>query len=479
MNTCAIVRKLTQYDYAGQDRVSKMVRTGTAIAPIYERTIYIDGVFEYIKLEDPSDTYEKNYIHMMDDKNRIAEVRINVGHVFPGDIGDDVVYIVENLIGSSVMRTDTSGDEIDREEYYPFGDSSLRTFTYKRYRYVGKERDQESGLYYYGARYYAAWTCRFISVDPLAADYPQLTPYNYANQNPINDFDIDGQQDTQTESPTQNNSQNTPYGPQSQLPNTKPSLPEINGVVGPWSNEAVEKNSPHVQLDEVVVKAYPDFAYPVDDIDEKIAREGIDNFAPKLHLPEGITGGMQKEFAEWNYSNAMKNWNGLSLEDKWMEARKQIGFGALHEVAKKSMQPALEAYTMYAEMGGFGSPTGVVSKATNLMKTEAKIISSSAEVEAGASKVATEIETTAHGSERIAGPSATRGGVLTEAEVKIAKELGKKGTQGNGGFVYLQEVNPGRFNAVLENAEGKLITTMKNFSQKSINKLARNYGWKF
>ncbi|MCB0481265.1 MAG: RHS repeat-associated core domain-containing protein, partial [Flavobacteriales bacterium] len=84
------------------------------------------------------------------------------------------------------------------------GDSSLRTFTKKRYRYVGKEKDQESGLYYYGARYYAPWTCRFISVDPLAADYPYLTPYNYAGNKPITHKDIDGLQGT-GDPPVENN----------------------------------------------------------------------------------------------------------------------------------------------------------------------------------------------------------------------------------------------------------------------------------
>jgi len=131
----------------------------------------------------------------MDDKSRIAEVRINPGTAFPGDIADDVVYILEDQIGSSVARLSTSGTIIDEEEYYPFGDSSLRTFTYKRYRYVGKEKDAESGLYYYGARYYAAWTCRFISVDPLAGDYPFYTPYNYAGNKPIGKIDIDGMQE--------------------------------------------------------------------------------------------------------------------------------------------------------------------------------------------------------------------------------------------------------------------------------------------
>jgi RHS repeat-associated protein len=183
----------TQYDYSGQERVSKLVRTGTD----YERTIYIDGIFEYVKLESGS-TYEKNYIHIMDDKSRIAEVRINPGSAFPTDITDDIIFHIEDQIGSSVLRLSTTATVIDQEEYYPFGDASYRTFTYKRYRYVGKEKDQESGLYYYGARYYASWTCRFISVDPLAAKYAHLSPYNYADNNPINDFDIDGMQNNNT-----------------------------------------------------------------------------------------------------------------------------------------------------------------------------------------------------------------------------------------------------------------------------------------
>jgi RHS repeat-associated protein len=195
-----------QYDYSVQDRVSKLVRTGTDVSPIYERTIYIDGIFEYCILEDTS-TYEKNYVHIMDGGSRIAEVRI--GTAFPNDIGDNIVYILSDQIGSSSVRLDSSGTLIDIEEYYPFGDSSLRTFSSKRYRYVGKEKDQESGLYYYGARYYAAWTCRFISVDPLASKYAQLTPYNYADNNPINDFDIDGMQTLKTETSQGNNSQNT------------------------------------------------------------------------------------------------------------------------------------------------------------------------------------------------------------------------------------------------------------------------------
>jgi RHS repeat-associated protein len=195
-----------QYSYGGDQRVSKMVRTGTASNPIYERTIYIDGIFEYHILENDTDTYEKNYVHVMDDRSRIAMVRI--GDKFPDDIDEAITYTLENQINSSVARLTTNATVIDREEYYPFGDSSLRTFTKKRYRYTGKEKDIESGLYYYGARYYAPWTCRFISVDPLANDYPFYTPYNYAGNKPINKRDIDGLQEEGNEGNSKKNNSN-------------------------------------------------------------------------------------------------------------------------------------------------------------------------------------------------------------------------------------------------------------------------------
>jgi uncharacterized protein RhaS with RHS repeats len=47
-------------------------------------------------------------------------------------------------------------------------------------------------MYYYGARYYAAWTCRFVSVDPLADEYLEWSPYVYCADNPIKYIDPDG-----------------------------------------------------------------------------------------------------------------------------------------------------------------------------------------------------------------------------------------------------------------------------------------------
>ena len=57
---------------------------------------------------------------------------------------------------------------------------------------------RQTGLYYYGFRYYAAWLCRFVSVDPLQFDYPYYTPFQYAGNKPITYIDLDGLEEALT-----------------------------------------------------------------------------------------------------------------------------------------------------------------------------------------------------------------------------------------------------------------------------------------
>ncbi|WP_320019765.1 RHS repeat-associated core domain-containing protein [Labilibaculum manganireducens] len=107
-------------------------------------------------------------------------------------------YQYDNHLGSASLELDESAGIISYEEYHPFGTSSYRSgrteteTSQKRYKYVGKECDNETGLYYYGARYYASWLCRFVSVDPLQFDYPHYTPFQYAGNKPITYIDLDG-----------------------------------------------------------------------------------------------------------------------------------------------------------------------------------------------------------------------------------------------------------------------------------------------
>ena len=61
-----------------------------------------------------------------------------------------------------------------------------------RYKFNAKELDQETGWYYYGARYYDPSVSQWLSIDPLLEKYPAFNPYNYTMNNPIMLVDFDG-----------------------------------------------------------------------------------------------------------------------------------------------------------------------------------------------------------------------------------------------------------------------------------------------
>lgn len=66
--------------------------------------------------------------------------------------------------------------------------------TYTPYKFNGKELDQETGYYYYGARYYDPGTALWFGVDPLQHKYPMNSPYIYCNGNPVKFVDLDGRE---------------------------------------------------------------------------------------------------------------------------------------------------------------------------------------------------------------------------------------------------------------------------------------------
>ena len=66
-------------------------------------------------------------------------------------------------------------------------------YSFEHFTFTGKERDSETGLSYFGARYYDSDILTgWLSVDPLADKYPSLSPYNYCALNPIKVIDPNG-----------------------------------------------------------------------------------------------------------------------------------------------------------------------------------------------------------------------------------------------------------------------------------------------
>jgi RHS repeat-associated protein len=91
---------------------------------------------------------------------------------------------------------DSDGALINREEFTPYGETSFGSFARKRYRFTGKERDEESGLNYHRARYYVQSLGRWTSCDPVTIETPRAqnstTSYSYVNDRPLIGVDPDG-----------------------------------------------------------------------------------------------------------------------------------------------------------------------------------------------------------------------------------------------------------------------------------------------
>lgn len=103
-----------------------------------------------------------------------------------------------NQIGSTAFVTDDKGAVGQYIEYLPFGETFMeqRQNYSSQFLFNGKEQDEETGLYYYGARYYDPHTYQWLGVDPMAAKFARISPYTYTFNNPIIHTDPDGREPT-------------------------------------------------------------------------------------------------------------------------------------------------------------------------------------------------------------------------------------------------------------------------------------------
>jgi len=100
------------------------------------------------------------------------------------------VFYHSDHLGSSSVITESTGSISGEMQYYPFGMKFHDSFANNIYHeYTDQESDNETGLYYYGARYYDSSLAKFVSPDPIR-EY--LNPYSYVLNNPFRFKDPDG-----------------------------------------------------------------------------------------------------------------------------------------------------------------------------------------------------------------------------------------------------------------------------------------------
>lgn len=186
------------YDAAGQ-RVRKVtVRSGGSRK---NERLYVGGVEFYHEYNGGATQLSRETFHVADGTQRVALLEtktVEGGQPVAAPVTVQR-YQFSNHLGSASLELDEQARVISYEEYTPYGSTSYQavrsqTETPKRYRYTGKERDEESGFTYHGARYYAPWLGRWVNCDPAGmVDGPNL--YSYVSNNPIALTDPTGMQE--------------------------------------------------------------------------------------------------------------------------------------------------------------------------------------------------------------------------------------------------------------------------------------------
>ena len=106
----------------------------------------------------------------------------------------DHTYHSDHL-GSAAWITDGQGLPVQYIMYAPYGEELLNQHPWgydERYKFTGKERDEETGYDYFGARYYWPPLGHWLSVDPWADIYQGISPYTYCMWNPVINLDPNG-----------------------------------------------------------------------------------------------------------------------------------------------------------------------------------------------------------------------------------------------------------------------------------------------
>jgi RHS repeat-associated protein len=184
------------YDAAGQ-RVRK-VRVSQNRTRTWER-IYLGAYELYRERTSGSLQLERETLHIADDGGRMCDVETRTV-----ESGSPVAsptthhrYQYSNHLGSASLELTASAEVISYEEYHPYGTSAYRAVnssidvSERTYRYTGKERDEETGLGYHGARYYACWLGRWTASDPIGLG-DGVNRYAYVSGRPVNLSDPGG-----------------------------------------------------------------------------------------------------------------------------------------------------------------------------------------------------------------------------------------------------------------------------------------------
>jgi len=186
------------YDTNGQ-RVRKVTERQAAqgtVPTLLKEHLYLDTYDDFIKYaaDGVTATLQRGTLNITDAGKCFVLAESTT--IAPSGPVQLIRYQYSNTLGSICLELDDTAQVISYEEYAPYGNTTYQavrsqTEAPKRYRYNQKERDKESGLYYYGSRYYAPWIGRWTATDP-GGTQDGVDLYTYVRCNPVRLIDPNG-----------------------------------------------------------------------------------------------------------------------------------------------------------------------------------------------------------------------------------------------------------------------------------------------
>lgn len=224
-------KNYTKHYYAGSERIATVIGGGgldsmvhsTSVTPTQEElTVKAGFLNHYLHHQDPF-LYDGvvDTVIPTEDIRGVYDPNLQYGcpsvildtiamKIYPDILLDNITYYGRfrdnemssvyfthsDHLGSTSWITNCTGTPYQYLHYAPYGEMIANQTPYgydERFKFIDKERDEESGYDYFGERYFYSTFNHWLSVDPMSDKYPNISPYAYCNWNPICFIDPDGE----------------------------------------------------------------------------------------------------------------------------------------------------------------------------------------------------------------------------------------------------------------------------------------------
>ncbi len=194
----ATVKGYTKHYYAESERIASRIGNGGLACvdtPIVSQSVCsskLQGNSAYFDTVAQNRLNTPNYTttHLLD--------TLYYWKTTHGNNEPDCYWYHPDHLGSASWVTDNNGEVVQYLYYLPWGEDFKNQrrngYAGARHTFSAKEKDTETGLSYFGSRYYSSDLSIWLSVDPMSDKYPSMSPYIYCANNPVRLVDPNGEE---------------------------------------------------------------------------------------------------------------------------------------------------------------------------------------------------------------------------------------------------------------------------------------------